>query len=74
LDVIIPLLETALSNPEVSPSGVVDLLAELKVRKELGVSAAVSDDPASQQKSQAECNERRKLYDDYLARENALVL
>jgi len=74
LDVIIPLLETALSNPEVSPSGVVDLLAQLKVRKELGVSAAVSDDAASQQKSQAECNERRKLYDDYLARENALVL
>ena len=47
LDVIIPLLETALSNPEVSPSGLPDLLAQLQVRKQLGVSAAVSDDPAS---------------------------
>jgi hypothetical protein len=74
LDVIIPLLETALSNPEVTPSGLPDLLAQLQVRKQLGVSAVVSDDPASQQKSQAECKERRELYDAFLRRENELVL
>ena len=74
LDVIIPLLQTALSNPEVSPSGLPDLLAQLQVRKQLGVSAAVSDDPASQQKSQTECKDRHKLYDEFLRRENDLVL
>jgi hypothetical protein len=74
LDVVIPLLETAMSNPEVSPSGLPDLLAQLQVRKQLGIPGAVLDDPASQQKSQNECKERRKLYDEYLTRENALVL
>lgn len=67
-------MEAAVSNPEVSPSGVPDLLAQLQVRKQLGVPGTVSDDPASQQKSQAECKARRNLYDDSLARENALVL
>jgi hypothetical protein len=74
VDVMIPLLETALSNSEVSPSGLPDLLAQLQVRKQLGISATISDDPASQQKSQAECKDRRELYDAYLRRENELVL
>lgn len=74
LDVIIPLLQTALSNPEVNPSGLPDVLAQLQVRKQLGASMALSDDPASQQKSQAECKDRHKLYDEFLRRENDLVL
>jgi hypothetical protein len=74
IDVIIPLLETALSDPEVSPSGVPELLAQLQVRKQLGVLAAISDDQAAQQQRQTECQERRELLDDYLANANSLLL
>jgi len=74
IDVIIPLLEAALSDPELSPSGVPELLAQLQVGKRLGVLPAISDDPAAQQQQQTECQERRKLHDDYLARANTLLL
>jgi hypothetical protein len=74
LDVVIPPLEAALSNPALNPSGVVDLLAGLKVRKQLGVSPMNSGDPAAQQKSQAECGQRRKLYDQLRSSENEVIL
>jgi len=75
VDLVVPLLEAALSKPEVSPSGIADLLAQLQVRRQLGVVlTAVPDDAVAQQKSQVECKERRALYDNYLARNNALLL
>ncbi len=74
LDVMIPPLEAALSDPAVSPSGVVDLLAQLKVRNQLGAIPMLSGDPASQEKLQTECKERRKLYDQYRTAENAVIL
>jgi hypothetical protein len=73
LDVIVPILESALSDPGVTPPGT-ELLAQLQVRKQLGQANAPADDPAAQQRSQAECQDRRKLHDEYLARANDLLL
>jgi hypothetical protein len=74
VDAMIPLLQKALSDPETSPSNVPELLAELQVRQQFGTFVAGSDDPASQQKKQAECQERRKFYDDRLAQANETLL
>lgn len=74
LDVIVPLLEAALSHPDIDPSGLPALLAELQVRKQLGVLPAPSQDPSAQKEWQAECRNQRKLYDELLARNNSLLL
>ena len=74
LDVMIPLLEKALADPNVSPSSVPELLAELEVRQKFGAFVPGSDDPASRQEKQAECQERRKLHDERLAQANDTLL
>lgn len=74
IDLIIPLLEAALSDSEINPAGVAELLAQLQVRKQVGLNTPTSDDPARKQQAQAECQEQRKLYDAYLARGNASLL
>ena len=49
IDVIIPLLEAALSDPQAEPrEGITDLLAGLQVRKKLGVLPPRPQDPAGQ--------------------------
>jgi hypothetical protein len=73
LGVIVPMLESALSDPGVAPPGT-ELLAQLQVRKQLGLVASPADDPAEKQRAQAECQEFSKLHDEYLARANDLLL
>jgi hypothetical protein len=74
VDVMIPLLKKALGDPNVSPSSVPELLAELEVRQKLGAFVPGSDDPASWREKQAECQERRKLHDERLAQANDTLL
>jgi hypothetical protein len=74
VDVMIPLLEKALSDPEESPTSVPDLLAQLQVRKQFGALVSGSNDSAGQQKMQEQCQERHKLYDEGLQRANAELL
>lgn len=74
LDIVLPLLETALSSPDVNPTGLPSLLAELQVRKQLGVLPAFPQDSSAQQEWQSKCLSQRKLYDELLARNNSLLL
>ena len=75
LDVVIPLLEAALSDPEVNPSGIPELLAQLRVRKQSGVLAPPPPDDSDAQKQwQASCQAQRKLYDEFLSRDEVLLL
>jgi len=70
IDLIIPALEKALSNPDVSPSGVLELLSDLQVRKQLGFPQILQGD----ERARAQCEERSKLREEYLAKDNALLL
>lgn len=75
VDVIIPLLEVALSDPQVEPrEGITDLLAGLQVRKELGVLPPRPQDPAGQTEWKDRYDARTKVFQEYLAKANALVL
>lgn len=74
VDVMIPLLEKVLSDPEASPASVPDLLAQLQVRKQSGAFATQSNDSAGRQKMHEQCEERHKLYDEVLQRANAELL
>jgi hypothetical protein len=74
IDVVLPLLEAALSNPDINPSGLPSLLAELQVRKQLGVLPAFPQDSSAQQEWQAECRSQQKLYGELLSRNNSLLL
>jgi hypothetical protein len=75
IDVIIPLLETALSDPQVEPrEGIADLLAGLQVRKELGVIPPRPQDPVGQTEWKDRYDARTKVFQEYLAKANALVL
>jgi hypothetical protein len=75
LDVVIPLLEAALSDPEVNPSGIPEVLAQLRVRKQVGVLAPPTPDDSDAQKQwQASCQAQRKLYDEFLTGDEALLL
>jgi hypothetical protein len=75
IDVIIPLLEAALSDPQVEPrEGIADLLAGLQVRKELGVLPPRPQDPAGQTEWKDRYDARTKVFQEYLAKANALVL
>jgi hypothetical protein len=74
-DIIIPLLETALSDPAANiPSGLPEMLAHLQTRKELGVMPAYPNDPAKQQKWTEELKARSEVHDKYLAQANALLM
>ena len=75
IDVIIPLLEAALSDPQVEPrEGIADLLAGLQVRKELGVIPPRPQDPVGQTEWKDRYDARTKVFQEYLAKANALVL
>jgi hypothetical protein len=74
IDVIIPLLEAALSDPAANiPTSLPELLAYLQTRRELGVMPAYPSDPAKQQKWTEEWERRSKVRDKYLARAGALL-
>jgi hypothetical protein len=70
IDLIIPVLEKALSDPDVSPLGVPELLADLQVRKQLGFPQILQGN----ERARAQCEERSKLREEYLAKDNALLL
>jgi hypothetical protein len=75
IDAIIPLLEAALSDPQVEPrEGITDLLAGLQVRKELGVLPPRPQDPAGQTEWKDRSDARTKIFQEYLTKANALVL
>jgi hypothetical protein len=75
IDVIIPLLEAALSDPLVEPrEGMTDLLGELQVRKELGVLPPRPQDPAGQSEWKDRYDARTKVFQEYVAKANARVL
>lgn len=75
IEVIIPLLEAALSDPQVEPrEGIADLLAGLQVRKELGVMPPRPRDPVGQTQWKDRYDARTKVFQEYLAKANALVL
>jgi len=75
IDVIIPLLEAALSDPQVEPrEGITDLLAGLQVRKELGVLPLRPQAPAGQTEWKDRYDARTKVFQEYLAKANVLVL
>lgn len=69
-DLIVSTLEKALSDPQISPIGVTQLLADLQVRRQLGLPRIVQDNS----QAGAQCEERRKLHDEYLAKDDALLL
>jgi len=75
IDVIIPLLEAALSDPLVEArEGMTDLLGGLQVRKELGVLPPRPQDPAGQSEWKDRYEARTKVFQEYVAKANARVL
>ena len=75
INTIIPLLVAALSDPAVNiPTSLLELLAYLQTRKELGVMPAYPSDPAKQQKSKEVWKARSKVHDNYLAQDCALLM
>jgi hypothetical protein len=74
IDVIIPLLEAALSDPLIEPrEGITDLLGRLQVRKELGVLPPRPQDPVGQTEWKDRYDARTKVFQEYVAKANALV-
>ncbi len=73
LDLLISLLEDAITDPQTDPTEVPQLLADLHVWKQLGVVPTFADDPAGQQQFQAACLERRKLRSEYMERASSLL-
>ena len=74
IDVIIPLLETALSDPvTINLEGLTELLADLQRRQELGVMPDPND-PARQQKYTEEMQARSKVRDKYVAQANERLM
>jgi hypothetical protein len=74
IDVIIPLLEAALSDPAANPpTSLPELLAYLQTRKELGVVPAYPSDPAKQREWTDQWERRSEVRDKYFARVGALL-
>jgi len=75
INVIIPLLVAALSDPGASiPTILLELLAYLQTRKELGVMPVYPGDPANQQKWPEKLKERSGVHDKYLAQDYTLLM
>jgi hypothetical protein len=75
LDLIIELLERSLSNPTQNPHAIgADMLAELQVRKTLGVIPRRPTDLDEQKEWDQKLQERNKMYQDYFKRANDLLL
>jgi hypothetical protein len=75
LEVIIPALETALSDPSTDvPSTLPQLLADLHTRKDLGVRPPYPADEASEPEWEAEAKRWSDLNEKYLERANTLLV
>jgi hypothetical protein len=75
LDVVIPLLLAALTDPSSHvPNGIADLLASLETRKEVGVLPQYGGDPAQEKEFRSRLDERRRIRDRYLQGANELLL
>jgi hypothetical protein len=75
IDLIIPLLEAALSDPSMDPrEGMSDLLAGLQVRKELGVLPPRPENPGGQKEWMNRYEARTEVFQKYLAKANARLL
>lgn len=75
LEVIIPLLEGALSNPTSNPElHLPDVLADLKVRQRFGPLPEYATNPAKQSQWQEENKQRNLAHDEYASQANALLL
>jgi hypothetical protein len=74
IDVIIPMLMAALSDPAAHiPSRLPELLADLQTRKELGLMPSYPSDPANQQKWTEESDARLAVHEKYLAQADTLL-
>ena len=74
-DLVIELLESSLSDPKQNPRGLgADLLAELQVRRDLGIFPRRPDGAEKVKEWERRVEERNKLHEKYLARANALLL
>jgi hypothetical protein len=74
LDVIIPALEAALSDPFTNvPSSLPQLLADLHTRKDLGVMTAYPNDDATKPEWEAKAKRRRELQQKYFEEADALL-
>jgi hypothetical protein len=74
LDVIIPALEAALSDPSTNvPSSLPQLLADLHTRKDFGVATAYPNDDASRPEWEAKAKRRRELQQKYFEEADALL-
>lgn len=75
LNQIASMLEQALRKPSVDPPpGIVDLLTDLQVRKQMGDPAARPANPAELEQWQADSTERTKLRQKLFARNSELLL
>ena len=75
VDLIIPVVEAALSNANLNlPEMTADLLAELRVRQKLGVMPVRPTDDEDQKKWNEESDKRREIHDAYFAEANAALL
>jgi hypothetical protein len=75
IDIIIPSLERALSDPTVAiPSTLPSLLARLQTRKQLGWPVKYPDDPAKREEWTEKSKERSDIYDKYLVQANTLLV
>jgi hypothetical protein len=74
-DLIIPLLQSALTDPSVTvPSQLPELLASLQTRRDLGLQGPAPSDPAQKAAWDQKLKEWYKVRDGYLARNNAQLL
>ena len=75
LEVIIPALEAALSDPSTNvPSTLPQLLADLHTRKDLGVLPPYPTDDASKPEWNAKAKRRSDLHEKYFEQANALLI
>jgi hypothetical protein len=75
IDLVIELLESSLSDPKQNSRGIgADLLAELEVRRAMGVFPRRPDDPEKLKAWEQRVEERNKAYERYFAKANALLL
>ena len=75
LNVIIPALETALSDSSTNvPTSLPQLLADLHTRKDLGVVTAYPNDDASKPEWEAKAKRRSDLHEKYFEQANALLV
>ncbi|HKT23864.1 MAG TPA: hypothetical protein VJR04_04645 [Terriglobales bacterium] len=74
IDVIIPLLRAALSDPTIeTPADLPQWLADLQTRRQLGIIPPYPNDDAGQQKAKEEWKARSGVRENYFSQDNALL-